>query len=60
MRRQPYDVLPGLGLDLLPQRRLLRVGGAGQQEVLPDEQATLVACPIEVLALEDSATPNAD
>ena len=59
MRCQPYDVLPGLGLDLLPQRRLLRVGGAGQQEVLPDEQSSLVASSIEVLALVDAAAPDA-
>src|SRR4051812_38560343 len=57
---QSDDVLAGLGLDLLPQRRFLRVGGAGQQEVLPDEQAPLVASPVEILALVDAATPDAN
>ena len=59
MRHQPHDVLTGLGFDLLPQRRLFRVRRAGQQEVLPDQQAALIAGPIEVVALEDATTPDA-
>ena len=60
MRRQSYDILAGLGFNLLPERRLFRVGRAGQQEVLPDQQSALVAGPIEVLALEDATAPDAN
>ncbi|MDH6620058.1 hypothetical protein M2163_007166 [Streptomyces sp. SAI-135] len=58
MRHQPYDVLPGLRLHLTPQRLLLRIGRAGEREVLPDQQPQLVAGVVEVLALVDPPAPH--
>jgi hypothetical protein len=42
MRRQSYDVLAGLGFNLLPERRLFRIRRARQQEVLPHKDSALV------------------
>ena len=47
-----------LGLDLAPERLLLGVGGAGEQEVLPDEDAALVAQLVEVVATRSSRRPR--
>jgi hypothetical protein len=58
MGHQSHNILTGLGFDLLPKRRLFRVCRAGQQEVLPNQQAPFVARPIEVIALEDPTAPN--
>ena len=58
MGHQSHNILTGLGFDLLPKRRLLRVCRAGQQEVLPNQQALLVARLIEVVALEDATAPD--
>ncbi len=55
---EPGDLLPRLGLDLAAQRLLLGVGRAGEQEVLPDEQAELVAQVVEVVGLVDAAAPD--
>ena len=60
MGHQPDHVLAGLCFDLLPERRLLRVRRARQQEVLPDQQSALIACLIEVFALEDATAPDAN
>src|SRR5450830_1219942 len=59
VRGQPRDGLAGLGLELAPERVLLRVGRAGEQEVLPDEDPLLVADVIEVVGLVDAAAPHA-
>ena len=59
VRRQPGDVLAGLGLDLVAERLLLGVRGAGEQEVLPDHQPALVAEVVEVVRLVDAAAPDA-
>ena len=58
VRHQPGDVLARLGLDLGGERLLLRVGGAGEQEVLPDQQAELVGRVVEVVALVQAAAPH--
>ena len=42
----------------LGQRRLLGVGGAGEQEVLPDQDSTLVGAVVEVVALVHPAAPD--
>ena len=60
VRGQAGDVLAGLRLELVPERLLLGVRRAGQQEVLPDQQAALVAELVEVLGLVDPAAPDAD
>ena len=58
MGHQSHDILTGLGFDLLPQRRLFRIGRAGQQEVLPDQQPSLITGAIELVALEDATAPD--
>lgn len=60
MRGEPGHVLPRLGLDLPAQRLLLGVGGAGEEEVLPDQQAEFVAGVVELVALVESAAPDPD
>ena len=52
------DVLAGLGLDLGAQRLLLGVCRAREREVLPHEQALLVAQVVEVLGLVDPPAPD--
>ena len=59
MPAQPGDRLPRLGLHLAAQRLVLRVRRAREQEVLPDEDPELVADVVEVFALVDPATPDA-
>ena len=59
MRHEPGDVVARLGGDLTGQALLLGVGGAGEEEVLPDEHAALVADPVEVVALVHAAAPDA-
>lgn len=56
---EAHDVLAGLGLHLAAQRLLLRVGGAGEGEVLPDHEAELVAGVVEGVVLVDAAAPDA-
>ena len=58
MRGEPGDRLSGLGLDLGGEPVLLRVGGAGEQEVLPDQHAEFVAAGVELLGLVDPAAPD--
>lgn len=58
VRGEPVDVLPGLGGDLVVQRLLLRVGGAGEGEILPDQQALLVREFVEVVTLVEAASPD--
>lgn len=60
MRGEPDEVLPDLGGHLVVQGLLLRVGGAGEREVLPDQQPLLVAEFVEVVALVEAAAPDAD
>lgn len=60
MRGEPDEVLADLGGDLVVQRLLLRVGGTGEREVLPDQQALLVGQLVEVVALVEVAAPDAD
>ena len=59
MLAQPGDRLPCLGLDLAPQRLVLRVRRTREQEVLPDKDSQLVADVVEVFALVDAAAPDA-
>src|SRR3954453_20489081 len=42
VRHQSGYVVPGLRDNLTPQRFFLRVGGAGEQEVLPYQYAALI------------------
>ncbi len=56
---EAHDVVARLGLDLGAQRLLLRVGRAGEEEVLPGEDAPLVAQVVEVVRLVDPAAPHA-
>lgn len=58
MRHEPDNVVAGLGLDLTAQRLLLRVGGAGEEEVLPDHEAQFVAGVVEGVVLVDAAAPD--
>ena len=58
MGHQPLDVLPGLGFDLGGQQ-MLRVRGAGEREVLPDEHPELVAHVVEGVVLVDAPAPHA-
>ena len=58
VRAEPGDRLAGLRLDLDGQPLLLGVGGAGEEEVLPDEHARLVAGVVEVVRLVDAAAPD--
>ncbi|SCD52380.1 hypothetical protein GA0115239_102938 [Streptomyces sp. BpilaLS-43] len=60
VRGEPDEVLADLGGHLVVQRLLLRVGGAGEGEVLPDQQPLLVAEFVEVVALVETAAPDAD
>src|SRR4029450_5839634 len=53
---QPRPGLPRLGLDLAPQRLVLRVRRTREQEVLPNQDPGLVARVVEVLALVDPTT----
>ena len=48
----------GLGRHLGGERLLLRVGGAGEQEVLPDQQPELVGEVVEVVGLVAAAAPD--
>ncbi len=59
VRGEPGDVLLGLGEDLATQRFVLRVGRAGEREVLPHQQSQLVAQLVEVVGLVDAAAPDA-
>ena len=60
VRSQPGDVVPGLGHHLGVERLLLRVAGAGEQEVLPHHQPELVAQLVERAVLVDAAAPHPD
>ena len=57
MLRKPRHCLPCLRLELAPQRFVLAVSGAREQEVLPDHHAELVAHVVEVVGLVDAAAP---
>ena len=57
MHHQPLDVVAGLGLDLGGEE-VLGVGGTGEREVLPDEQAELVARVVEGVVLVDASAPH--
>ena len=59
VRHDPSYVVADFSFDLAPQRLLLGVRGAGKQEVLPDQDAALVAKFVEVVGLEVAATPDA-
>ena len=52
------DLLVGLGGDLGGERLLLGVGGAGEQEVLADQEAEFVGEVVEVVALVAAAAPD--
>lgn len=56
---QAGDVLAGLGLDFGLGFGVLRIGGAGQHEVLPHHDAVLVAQVVELVGLVDAAAPGA-
>ena len=56
---QADDVLAGLGLDFGLGFGVLRIGGAGQHEVLPHHDAVLVAQVVELVGLVDAAAPGA-
>src|SRR5688572_31370277 len=61
IRRPPRSTLfpyTTLFRSLAAQRLLLRVRGAGEQEVLPDQDAELVADVVEGVALVETATPD--
>lgn len=55
MAAEPGHVLAGLVLDLGPRRQVLTVGGAGEQEVLPHQQALLVGQVVQVVGLVDAS-----
>ncbi|CAM5722845.1 hypothetical protein SVIOM342S_06001 [Streptomyces violaceorubidus] len=57
MRHEPDNVVASLGLHLAAQRLLLGVG-AGEEEVLPDHEAQLVARVVEGVVLVDAAAPD--
>ena len=59
MGHQPCHVVAGLGLDLVRQQ-MLRICGAGEEEVLPHHQAQLVARLVEGVVLVDAAAPHTD
>lgn len=59
MRHQPHDIVAHLRLDLASERLFLRIGGAGKEEILPDQHAGAVAGLIELVGLEDAAAPDA-
>ena len=52
-------MLAGLGLDFGLGFGALRIGGAGQHEVLPHHDAVLVAQVVELVGLVDAAAPGA-
>lgn len=58
VRGQPDDVLAGLGRDLVVQRLLFGIRGAGEGKVLPDQQAFLVGEFVEVVTLVQAAAPD--
>ena len=47
-----------LGLELRPQRFVLGVRGAREQEVLPDQHAELITQVVEVVGLVDATAPD--
>jgi hypothetical protein len=57
---EPGDVVAGLRRDLCGKGLLLRIRGAGEEEVLPDQQTQLVGEVIEVVRLVNPAAPDPD
>ena len=59
MRREPRDRFGRLCLELVPQDSVFRVGGAREEEILPDQQSVLVAEFVEILGFVHAPTPYA-
>ena len=60
MGAEPADVLADLRGDIGLEGVAHLVGGAGEHEVVPDDQASLVAHIVEEVVREIAAAPDAD
>src|SRR5205085_6578856 len=56
---QTLDVIRGLGADVVQESLVARIHAAREHELLPDEQAKLVAEAVELVRLVDAAAPDA-
>ncbi len=54
---QAFDVVDGLGLHILKELGIARVHGAGEHEILPDQDAALVAQLIKIILFVEAAAP---
>src|SRR6185437_9637529 len=59
MMGQASDIVAGLGFDLVSQG-FFGIHRAGEEKILPDEDAKFVADVVEIIRLKNAAAPNAE